>query len=189
MKELNKALAVTAQVCGTDFTPEAAAMITSELSKFPLDSVLAALKRCCYEVKGRLSFADIVNRIEDERPGVEEAWALIPKSENDSVVWTTEMQEAYGACRALLMDGDPVAARMAFKESYTQITARGRAQGAPVKWEMSLGYDPSGRAAVLGEAVKKGRLPETVLDMLPPDYADAAVLQLKAGIPKNLLKM
>ena|ERR1700746_1569450 len=178
--EIIQALKVTAEVCGTEFTESAVSLIAQELSKFDKSSVLAALKRCCYEVKGRLSFADIVSRIQDERPGVEEAWAMIPKSENDSVVWTTEMQEAYGSCRPLLMDGDPVAARMAFKEAYIQITARGRSVGTPVRWEMSLGFDPAGRAVVLNDAVAKGRLPETVLGMLPPDYQE----QSKAKLPR-----
>lgn len=185
--ELVKAVGMTAQLCGTDFTPEAAKMIVEELKKFPLEGVKAALKRCCYEIKGRLTLADIIARIDDGRPQPEEAWAMIPKNENDSVVWTTEIGEAFGACRSLIMDGDLIAARMAFKESYTQIVARSRADNSPIKWKASLGWDASGRAPVLTDAVAKGRLTmRAVENLLGPYEMEQVLLSLPASKQKEL---
>ncbi len=42
----------------------------------------------------------------DGRPGPEEAWALVPKDEETSVVMTEEMAAAAGAARPLIEGGD-----------------------------------------------------------------------------------
>jgi len=73
-------------------------------------------------------------------PGPEEAWARMPKGErmeDDSIVWCKEERLAYGACRSLLLDGDQIAARMAFKERYERELAESRSQGTPVQWTVS----------------------------------------------------
>ena len=56
----------------------------------------------------------------DGRPGVEESWALALSSrdEADTVVWTKECAEAFASCQTVLLLGDEIGARMAFKEAY-----------------------------------------------------------------------
>ena len=65
--------------------------------------------------------------------GVEEAWAIALKSrdETETVVWTTEMAEAFDRCRPVLDAGDEVGARMAFKDTYNRLVDEARRAGRP----------------------------------------------------------
>jgi hypothetical protein len=156
--ELVKELIVTAEVSGTDLSEAAATMIVSELESYERSQVMGALRKCRRELKGRLTLAAIIERLDDGRPGAEEAWSMIPKNEDTSVVWSDEMALAFGIAGSLIADGDMIAARMAFKESYTRMVADARDARKPVNWTPSLGHDPRGRAGALLLAVEKGRL-------------------------------
>jgi hypothetical protein len=149
--ELIKAIAVTAELTGTQLSEAAAKIFAADLSQYPLPQVLAALTRCRREVKGRLVLADVISRIDDGRPGVEEAWAMIPKNEDVSAVWTQEMQAAMLVAGPLLYE-DAVAARMAFKEAYTRECQKARDSGVPVKWQATLGFSQAGREEAQHEA-------------------------------------
>lgn len=155
--DLLQAIAVTAELTGTTLSEPAARVMATDLDRYPLRQVLGALTRCRRELKGRLTIAEILTRLDDGRPGVEEAWSMIPKSEGGTVVWTEEMAHAFGiACP--LLDEDPVAARMAFKESYTIAVQKARDAGIPAHWTPSLGLDAGGREGPLLEAVRLGRI-------------------------------
>ncbi len=175
---LLEAVAVTAELCGRTFSEPAARVFVSDLSAFAEPAVMRALGRCRREIRGVLTVHDVVSRIDDGRPGPEEAWAMIPRDEAGSVVWTAEMASAYGiACRL----DDPIAARMAFKEAYTKAVNDARDSGIPVSWTPSLGHDPGTRDAALMEAVEKGRLTyehaqELVPQLPAPPKAIAALL-------------
>lgn len=157
-EQLIQAVAVTAELCGRTFTPAAAAVFVDDLARYPEAQVLGALRRCRREVRGLLTVQDVVSRLDDGRPGAEEAWAMIPQDEAGSTVWTEEMAAAFGVARHLLAEGDRIGARMAFRESYGRLVAQARDDGKPVRWSPSLGHDPGGREAVLQEAVRLGRL-------------------------------
>lgn len=157
-KALLQALAVTAELTGTQLSASAASVMASDLSIYPEAQVLGALSRCRKEVRTRLTVADVISRLDDGRPGPEEAWAMIPRDEAGSVVWTDEMAEANGAAYPLIAEGDMVAARMAFLERYRSLVQASRDEGRAVKWTPSLGYDKSGRAGAINEAVMRGRL-------------------------------
>lgn len=158
-ENLIKAIAVTAELCGKAYSPGAAAMLAQDLDGYEERAVLAALTRCRKELDGRpFNVAAIIARIDDGRPGVEEAWAAMPFDESQSVVWTAEMAQAWGACLHLLEDGDRIGARMAFKETYLRLLTIARDQKTPTRWTQSLGHDQAGRDAVLLDAVDKGRL-------------------------------
>jgi len=172
MKQLLEAIAVTAELTSTDLSKIAARVMAEDLARYPLDQVLGALTRCRRELKGRLTIADVVQRLDDGRPGPEEAWAMIPKGEGPSVVWTQEMAEAFGVAYPL-MESDEVAARMAFKESYSKAVALARDASKPVHWMPSLGHDPAGREVALLQAVEKKRL--------TADRARALMPQLQAS--------
>ena len=79
--ELIKAVAVTAELCGRVFSPEAAAVFVSDLETYPEKALIRALARCRREVKGMLTVQDVLTRLDDGRPGVEEAWAMLPHDE------------------------------------------------------------------------------------------------------------
>lgn len=167
-ENLLKAIAVTAELTDTDLTEAAALVMAQDLAAYQENQVIGALVRCRRELKGRLRISEIIDRLDDGRPEANEAWAMIPKNEDASVVWTREMAEAFGVALPLIEDGDHVAARMAFIEAYKVRCSDARNSGVPVKWEPSLGHDRNGREHVLIEAVQKGRLEKThALALLP----------------------
>lgn len=156
--DLIKAIMVTTELCGRTLTAPAASVFVDDLSAYPEHQVMAALKRCRREVRGALTVQDVVSRLDDDRPGPEEAWAMIPKDEFASVVWTAEMADALGVAMPLLLEGDAVAARVAFRERYVRVVAEARDAGRPVDWTLSQGHDRRGVERVVREAVDKGRL-------------------------------
>ncbi|QOJ34058.1 MAG: hypothetical protein HRU82_03435 [Nitrospira sp.] len=169
--ELAKAVAATFAVVGQEMPDIGLATIVSELQGYPLGDVLKALTRCRKELR-KITLADIIDRIPSGHPGIEEAWAMIAGllgDEDRSVVWTEEMAEAYGVARHLAHD--KVAARLAFKESYSKAVAEARDQKRPPKWRVSLGHDPHGRQGALEEAVRLGRIPAEHAQKLLPDYS------------------
>ena len=156
--ELLKAVAVTAELCGRVFSPEAAAVFVSDLSPYPETQVLAALVRCRKEVRNVLTLVDVISRLDDGRPGPEEAWAMLPMTELQTAVWTVEMSQAFGVVVGMIDAGEVVPARMAFKETYQRMVAQARDRGIPVHWLVSLGHDSAGREGVVTAAVEAGRL-------------------------------
>lgn len=183
--ELYQAIAVTAELTGTTMSEGAARVMASDLSLYPLEQVLGALTRCRKEVRSRLTIADVIQRLEDGRPGPEEAWAMLPKDESSSVVWTREMQQAWAVASGLIAEGETVQARMAFLEHYRTQVQRARDEGVPVNWTPSLGHSPSGRESVLREAVEKGRLTaQHVAGLLPHNSDQYAPELLQHAKPK-----
>jgi hypothetical protein len=145
------------------------ALFFRALSKYSLEDVRFALDAHVSDpVRGKFAPtpADLIAQIDahtsDGRPGVEEAWALIPMGEDATIVWTAEMAEAYGTCSPLLLRGDTVAARMTFKEVYERSVALARHSGRAVEWSVSLGRDLEQRKRALQSAVQAGRISEQI---------------------------
>lgn len=187
MNDLLKAIAVTAELTGTEWSKDAARAVAEELSQYPLAQVKIALTECRKSLKGRLTLAEIINRIPSGHPGPEEAWAIVSRSMNNeqiSIVWTDEMREAYGVACALA--DDPIAARMAFKESYGPLVSAARSNRQQPSWSVSLGYDVAGRELAVQEAVEKGRLSIEQASRLVPSLPPIATetLRLIAGVGK-----
>lgn len=155
-KNLLKTILATFDMCNSTLAKEHKKMAIAILSNYNEESVLTALKRCVLEVKERLTLAHIVERIEDGRPDVHEAWKLVPKIEADSAMMTTEMLAAYGACCEFLTEGNNLGAWLAFKENYNKNISTARAKGCSVKWALSSGTDKAHRDAVIKDAVKRG---------------------------------
>jgi len=176
-KTLLEAIAVTAELTQTVLSKAAAKVMADDLANYPEPQVLAALTRCRRELKGRLTIADVLTRLDDGRPGPEEAWAMLPRDEATTVVWTEEMATAMGVAQPLLDKGEDIPARMAFKEAYTKLVQEARDARRPVKWTASLGHDPRGREQVLTEAVERGRLPAAHVAGLLPYREVAEVLE------------
>lgn len=185
-----QAIAVTAELCGTNLSEPAARLLLQDLSKFDEQAVLTSLSKCRRELKGRLTLAEVITRIDDGRPGPEEAWALLPRDEESSVVWTQEMIDAWAICRSMMQEGEMVPARMAFKEAYLRLVAEARDAGVPVRWIPSLGYDKADREAVVRRAVELGRLTNEHAQALLPAPADAGPIAelLLTGNPVPLLQ-
>ena len=111
--------------------------------------------------------ADILEIIEkispNGRPSADEAWAMMPRDEYASAVMTQEMADALHIAQPLLDEGDQVAARMAFKDSYNRAVEKNKRANLKPVWFASLGWDKQGRESVVREAVLLGRLPEKQL--------------------------
>lgn len=186
--ELLQALAVCAELTGTELSKAAVRVMAQDLSAYPLPQVLGALTRCRRELKGRMTIADILARLDDGRPAPEQAWAMVARllnDENPTVVWTKEMAESFGV--ALSLSDDPVAARMAFKESYAGACQKARDAGAAVSWTPSLGHDTKGREAPLIEAVRLGRIPLEHAQMLLPNGIDANGMRMLSDAGLKML--
>ena len=181
-RELLQAIAVTSELCGRTFSEAAAKVFVSDLSAYPESQVMGALTRCRKEVRGMLTVQDVVSRLDDGRPGAEEAWSMIPQSESASTVWTAEMSQAFGVCLRLLDSGDKVAARMSFKETYQRMVSQAREKGKKVEWFVSLGHDPRGREAVVRAGVEAGRLTmEQARQYVPHQIAESILHQIGVG--------
>ena len=168
---LLKAIAVTAELTGTQLSAAAAGVLAEDLSRYPEHQVMCALTRCRREIRTRLTVADVVARIDDGRPGPEEAWAHVSPmlgDESVSVVWTDEERDAFFVCAALA--DDPIAARMAFLERYRKAVMDARSEGRPLHWQHCLGHNPQFREAVLLEAVRLGKLSAPHVQGLLPHH-------------------
>jgi len=182
-----QAMAVTCELTGTQLSEGAARVMARDLAAYPEGQVLGALDRCRKELRGRLTLADILTRLDDGRPGPEEAWAIVSPSLQDervTVVWTEEMALASGPAMAIM--GDPIAARMAFLESYRRLVQQARDEGKEVIWMPCMGWDVAGRVGPLHEAVRLGRLTRKhVTALLPPGRepapAVAALIERKGA--------
>lgn len=134
------------------------------------------------------NLADVAGGVDDGRPGPETAWAMCPKNDEASVVWTEEMSEALGIANALLKNGDDVGARMAFRESYNALVTKARTHGRPVRWFASLGWDKSARVPVLTEAIVAHRISvEYVRRLLGPEQDEELLNALPAEFKPKLL--
>ena len=127
--------------------------------------------------------ADILRRLDGSGDGwlePNEAWAICPHSEDDTVVWCDEISAAYHTASDLLPDR--VAARMAFLDAYRRHVDTARAQGRQPRWAVSLGHDSMQRQAALEQAVMAGRITRDHVARLtmttPPDITDQRMLQL-----------
>lgn len=159
-------------VTGRELTLEALTMMVEDLAVYPLPAVLHAITRCRRELKGYMSLADVLHRIEsiDGRPGPDEAWsmAIVGYDESETIVQTEEMAMAYNRARPLMVVNDRIAARKAFIETYQRLVQEARQARKPVKWQPSLGTDKDRRAVVLDAAVACGKLSQgQVAGLLP----------------------
>lgn len=164
-----QAIAVTAELTGTQLSTAAARVMAQDLARYPEHQIMGALTRCRREVRSRLTIADVLGRIEDGRPGVEEAWSNVSAALGDegvTVVWTEEEAAAFWVANAL--SDDPIAARMAFKEAYLKAVQKARDAGKNPKWSVCLGHNPGGREGPLLQALERGQLKrDYVAGLLP----------------------
>jgi len=167
-------IVATAEAIGCELKPMTAAIMAKDLDRFSTPEIEDALTDCRCTLRHKLTIADVRDRVlaRDGRPGVEEAWALIPKDEESSVVWCDEMSSAWGVVAGLYADGDRIGARMAFRDTYSRMVAEAREAGRPVRWWASLGADPAGRERALQMAVSAKRLTEAVASKLLPSPVD-----------------
>lgn len=162
------------------------ALFFRALAKYPLEAVRSGFDAHVGDPqRGRFvpTPADIVAQIEglaadDGRPGADEAWAMAvaARDEDTTVVWTEEMQEAWGVATMVMDLGDEVGARMAFKDAYNRLVDEARRSRKQPIWQLSLGHDSQGRREAIERAVQAGRLPPSTLEGLPAPASEAVAL-------------
>lgn len=184
VEQIMQAVMVTAELTGANLSAAAQAMMVKDLADFPEDRILKAFDRFRREGKGRLNLPGIIALIEDEdgRPSADEAWAMCPRSEGDSVFWTTEIQTALGIARPVLESGDKIGARMAFRDAYERLVREARAQNRRPDWSLSIGWDKAGREEAVSKAVARGLISQQAAQQyLPaPESSLSALIEGKA---------
>jgi hypothetical protein len=187
MQELVKALAVTTELLGVQWSKETARAVAEQLASYPLVDVQAALARCQRELRGRLTLADILDRLPHGHPGPDEAWAIVSRglrNESVTIVWTDQMREAFGP--ALALADDPVAARMAFRDTYQRLVAEARVRGERPVWSVSRGTDHADQERQITEAVRTGKLTATQAQRLLPHHDLAELLRFASAAPRTI---
>jgi hypothetical protein len=157
-------------------SPAVLGVFWAQLEPYPLDAVLRAISMHVATSEFAPTPAALLKhlpKMSDGRPEVDEAWAIALRSrdECETVVWTTEIAEAFEVAKPVL-DGDEIGARMAFKAAYARITDASRRVNRPVQWVVSQGHDAARRLEVVEQAVREGRIALT--------HAKAAVPLLAA---------
>lgn len=183
---------------GDDVSPERLLLYAEDLCDVPEERLALAFARARkeYEYPSLPPVAFIrkmagTDAHSDGRPGPEEAWARMPKGERmeeNTVVWCEEERIAYSACRSLLLDGDLIGARMAFKERYEKELVTALAQRRPVRWTVSAGYDVEHRLTAIAAAIGEKRIAlETALEFVPGERRADFAQMLPPSEAKGLL--
>ena len=188
MIDLMKAIAVTAELTGTEWSKDAARAVAEELSQYRPEDVLVALKECSKGLKGRLTLSEIINRIPSGHPGPEEAWATIARGMRDdgcSMIWSEEMREAYRVANEIAED--EIAARMTFKEVYAKAVSTARNEGRQPNWCLSMGTDKAEVERVVLRGLQHGKLTPKYARTVLPFTENPEVLKMIATICPRLL--
>lgn len=133
------------------------------LIDYPWEAVAEALENHVRECAFFPRPADIIEQLitGDGRPTGDEAWAIALKAqdEDQTVVWSAEIAEAWGVALVVLEGKDKVGARRTFLDTYGRLVADARRALRPVKWSVSLGRQAEGRRLAIEQAAHLGRLP------------------------------
>lgn len=172
LSQINKALAVTAEICGTELSETAVHVMLKRLNTYTFEQVHNALKKCMDELTGRLTLAHIKQRIDDGRPSPEIAWSQVPKSEYESKVLTSEQKMALCFVSDMIDNGELIPARMAFIEKYKSLVAESRANDIPVNYELEMGFGKQGRYDAAKIGIDCGQLDRTEAVRLLPEFKD-----------------
>lgn len=175
--QILEAIAVAAELVGTELSDVAKAAMVEELTVYPLADVLNALNRCRKELTGRLTLAAILQRLDTGLPSADEAFGLLVDGwKNDAitvVVPEIAMLAAGMGASGLYDNGDKTGARMAFKAAYEKLAADLDLSNG-VKWTVSRGTDRANAETVIMEAVRLGRLPkEKAMALLPSEATES----------------
>lgn len=185
---MSELLLLMAEYHKEDLSPARLAMFCEDLKPYDIEKVKRSWAAFRMDPKNKFmpTPSQIVDNFQDGRPSAQEAWAMVPKNEDKSVVWCEEMRMAFGDSHSLLQS-NPNGAFFVFKESYDRRVRRARYDNQEPKWSVSFGFSVAGRSAAVKEAVDKGRLSFSQAKlMLPEAFTGGDVVALPERV-KNLL--
>lgn len=144
----------------TEITESRAALIEYDLNGCTLDEVNDAWRRYrSVPTNTRMpTAAQLIQYIPDGHPSAQESFAMIPRNEYTSVIWSDEMRFAYGVCESLIREGNITGAFFAYKEEYDRLVQESRMKRRKPKWSPSFGDDKAGREVALVTAIEKKRI-------------------------------
>lgn len=179
-------LAATSELLGQQMSVTAAAMLAEDLADYSRPVLAAALKRVRTECAGKLTPKVIIEAIDAAmgRPGANEAWAtaLSALDERNTVAWTEEMAQAWEMARPVVVGGDEIGGRMAFKDAYERLVRVAREERRTPVVTVSVGWEAELRTAGIEKAVKLGyMLPREAVAYLPAPKSVIDPLLLLAG--------
>ena len=140
-------------VFGRDYTHDLGAAWWAVLQRYELLQVSGALNALMRQSKFFPKPAEIIELIEGQWHGADEAWALMPKDERDTAAVTPAMMTAWGVAAELYRGGDEIGARMAFKSAYSRAVSEARSRGESEVWQLSIGHDSDKREPAIRRAV------------------------------------
>lgn len=177
---------------GKVLSPNAMKLCIKALEQYPIEHLLLAIEHHVKTAPFAPAPKDIIDLLEmkQKRLTADEAWAMMPRNEFETVVWTDEMAAAYDIAYDLIVDGDRIAARMAFKSAYERLCDESNVMGKPVRWKVAIGYDKAQIEPVLQKAVELGRIShESVQQYLPAPMDGGPIAGLLTGkvvdLPNN----
>lgn len=162
MQWLVQQIVGTAELLGQEIKPAAAAMLAEDLAAYPADLLAKAFSRVRTEHTGKLTPKVILDRIDEAmgRPSANEAWAMALNAldERKTVVWTSEMSDAWAVAHELATKKDIVGARMAFIATYERLVRTARDERRLPVVTISEGWDRELRGQAVEKAVQLGYL-------------------------------
>lgn len=177
---------------GKQLSQGAMQMVIDALKHYPLSHLMAAISKHVQIGKFAPMPKDIIDLLEfrNKRMTADEAWAMMPRDESETVVMTEEMAAAYDVAFDQIIAGDLIAGRMSYKAAYDRLCLEAVIKNKPVVWKVSLGHDKKKIEPALLDAVEAGRLSkEKVKDYLPTPMDGGPIGKLITGkvteIPKN----
>lgn len=189
--KISQALAVCAELTGTQLSDAAFSIMLDELMAYPEETILAALRRCYRELTGRLSLAAIMSRLDTGLPSADEVFGLLVegwRNEELTVVVPEIAQIAAGqGASQLFFNHDKTGARMAFRESYERLAAQ--CIGQPVRWQVSAGTDKNHLERAVMEALRQGKLSKAeAIGYLPSGDSQYQLgVNIQAALPCEML--
>lgn len=161
----------SAELLGYALPPHAANLLADDLAGYPREVIAKTMARVRAEHRGKLTPSAILDRIDEVagRPSASEAWAMAVNSldERKTVVWTVEMQDAWGVV-AELARRDLIGARKAFMEAYERLVRIARDERSLPQVLVSPGWDKEHVAVAVQKAIELGYL-------LPERHGDELV--------------
>jgi hypothetical protein len=127
------------------------------LEEYQLQAIQQAVKVYARQNSNAPQPSDIIKLLNtgNTRLSAYEVLPEMPQSEDDTVVWTPEAQQAWGEASKLKSH---YSRDKSFVEAYERLCKESELLNRPITWSVSLGENVSGRQSVLEAAYAKGRI-------------------------------